>query len=200
MPANFLSGNHLIRPPSGQRFMFHLEAGKIYSPSFPIFRVGRAFKRGNLELHPPFHLSLSFFLFFPLLLSAIFLPSLPTTFRLFFSFPLFYLVSFLSLSLPLSFPFPSLFPVFYKQLFYFSPLSYLSINVLRFLSPTLSRIIHWRHGYRPEIPRLGPCFCISIHVKHLHVYVSSDTFFHLMRMNYTHSFRYCISRRKFAMN
>lgn len=103
----------MIRPPSGQRFMFHLEAGKIYSPSFPIFRVGRAFKRGNLELHPPFHLSLSFFLFFPLLLSAIFLPSLPTTFRLFFSFPLFYLVSFLSLSL-------SLFP---------SPLSFLfSIN------------------------------------------------------------------------
>lgn len=34
MSANFLSGNHLIRPPSGQRFMFHLEAGKYIRPLF----------------------------------------------------------------------------------------------------------------------------------------------------------------------
>lgn len=139
MPANFLSGNHLIRPPSGQRFMFHLEAGKIYSPSFPIFRVGRAFKRGNLELHPPFHLSLSFFLFFPLLLNAIFLPSLPTTFRLFFFFSSL-LSRLFSLPLSSSFSFPSLFPVFYKQLFYFSPLSLISLSTCSVSSPPPSLV------------------------------------------------------------
>jgi len=31
---------------------------KIHSPSFPIFRVGRAFERGNLELHHFFRFSL----------------------------------------------------------------------------------------------------------------------------------------------
>ena len=66
-----------------------------------------------------------------------------------------------------------------------------------FLSPTLFRLIHWRHGYRPEIPRLGLCVYTCIHVEYSHVYVSSDTLYHLMhlvayelmiRVNHTHIF------------
>ena len=91
------------------------QSWEIHSLSFPIFRVGRAFKRVNLELHSPLRFSLSLSL------------------SLLFNYPVLF---FFAISLFLSFSFSL---VFYKQLFYFSPLSYLSINVRRFpLSYSLS--------------------------------------------------------------
>ena len=146
------------------------QSWEIHSLSFPIFRVGRAFKRVNLELHSPLRFSLS--------LSS--LTTLSCSFSLYLSF---------SLS-------PSLwFSINNFSIFLHSLISLSTCAV--FLSPTLFRLIHWRHGYRPEIPRLGLCVYTCIHVEYSHVYVSSDTLYHLMhlvayelmiRVNHTHIF------------
>ena len=170
-------------------FTFLLGVGKYIRPLF-LFSAwdvhSSAVTLNFIRLLDCFSLSLS--LFFSVLLTMVSLLS---------SLSAYYLSS---LSLFLSFLFNYFVPFSFSLWFSINNFSIFLLSLISlsayvvFLSFTLSRMIHWRHGYRPEIPRLALCIYTCIHVEDSHVYIAFDMIFYLIVFLYIYEFHEWFSR------